>query len=115
MPRSQAVSNALDPKIQGAPNGFRARAFAGMSGKVQAVLGTVRINVAKKFGACLLLVAPNSETGDTTVLVADRELSYPLRFQRAELTPSAAAEISSSRIARSVSPTGERTRLSSTK
>src|SRR6266550_5903886 len=80
------MSNTLDLKIQGAPNGLRPCIFAGMSGKVQAILGTVCINVAKKFGACLLLVTANSETGDTAVLVADRELRYPLRFQRAELT-----------------------------
>src|SRR6266566_2682281 len=57
-----------------------------MSGQVQTVLRAISIDIAKKFGAGLLLVAANAEAGDAVALIADRELSYPLCFHGPELT-----------------------------
>src|SRR2546430_126890 len=57
-----------------------------MSGQVQTVLCAISVDITKKIAAGFLLVPANSEAGDATALIADRELSYTLSFQRPELT-----------------------------
>src|SRR6478672_2448122 len=80
------MSDAFRLKIQCAPDRLRSRALACVSGQMQTVFCTIRIDITKKFGSGLLLVTANSEASHATILIADRQLGYVLCFQWSELT-----------------------------
>src|SRR3981081_2491545 len=67
----QAMADAFGAKVDGSPDRFRARGLSGVGGEAKAVIGGVRIGIAKKFWRGLLFVAADPDCDYVAVAVSD--------------------------------------------
>ena len=81
----EAVANALGAEVERSPDGFGRAGLAGMGGQAQALLGSVGIGAAKKFGRSFLLVTADAHSDDVAVAVARCEFENFLCFLDSEV------------------------------
>src|SRR5580704_4060786 len=79
------VANALGAQVKRSPDGFGRSGFAGVGGRAQAVVESISVDAAEKFGRTFLFVAANADAHHVALAVEHGEFENSLRLFDAEV------------------------------